>query len=229
MATTVPEPPKVKIEERRDPSQPTGNSGDGGSRNLVPRDGKLPAVKDYSPPPASTGIWVVLASIAMSFAAFTSALIVRQGSALDWRHLTLPRILYWNTLVLFASSIALELARREVGAFMSGPKNQAAKPTRWLYVSLFLGLLFVAGQYVAWAQLRSQGLYLATNPNSSFFYVLTAIHALHVLGGLGGLVRVVLRLNKSILRKSTLDATAYYWHFMDALWVYLLLLLWMKL
>jgi cytochrome c oxidase subunit 3 len=78
-------------------------------------------------------------------------------------------------------------------------------------------------------QLRAQGLFLATNPNSSFFYVLTAIHALHVLGGLGGLVRVIRRMHKSILRKSTLDATAYYWHFMDGLWVYLLLLLWMKL
>jgi cytochrome c oxidase subunit III len=226
MATSV-EPPK--IEERRDPSHLTSNSGNGGWRNTVPADGKLPAVKDYSPPPASTGIWVVLASITMSFAAFTSALIVRQGSALDWRHLTLPRILYLNTLVLFASSFALEVARRRVGAFMGGPKNQAARPTRWLYIALCLGLLFVAGQYVAWAQLRSQGLYLATNPNSSFFYVFTAIHALHVLGGLGGLVRVIHRLNESILRKSTLDATAYYWHFMDALWVYLLLLLWMKL
>jgi len=227
MATTVPEPPK--IEERRDLSRPTGNSGNGGSRNLVPADGKLRAVKDYSPPPASTGIWVVLASITMSFAAFTSALIVRQGSSLDWRHLPLPRVLYLNTLVLFASSFALEVARRRVGSFMGGRKSQGASPSRWLYISLFLGLLFVAGQYVAWGQLRSQGLFLATNPSSSFFYVLTAIHALHVLGGLGGLVRVIHRLNKSILRKSTLDATAYYWHFMDALWVYLLLLLWMKL
>jgi cytochrome c oxidase subunit 3 len=226
MATTVHEPPKI---ERRDPSRPGGNSGNGAGRGLVPVDGKLPGVKDYSPPPASTGIWVVLASIAMSFAAFTSALIVRQGSAPDWRHLTLPRILYLNTLVLFASSFALEVARRRVGAFMSGRKDQGPKPTLWLYIALFLGLLFVAGQYVAWMQLRSQGLFLATNPNSSFFYVLTAVHAVHVLGGLGGLSRVVYRLNKSILRKSTLDATAYYWHFMDALWVYLLLLLWMKL
>jgi cytochrome c oxidase subunit 3 len=72
-------------------------------------------------------------------------------------------------------------------------------------------------------------LFLATNPNSSFFYVLTAAHALHVLGGLGGLVRVIHRTNRSILRKSTLDATSLYWHFMDALWVYLLLLLWIKL
>ena len=237
MATTAHEP--VAIEERNSPPRLADRSGNGGGRNLAPANGKSRGVKDYSPPPASTGIWVVLASITMTFAAFTSAVVVRQGGATDWHHLTLPRILYLNTLVLFASSFALEMARRQVGAFMvaqrttgqrtQGPKTHSEKPTLWLYVSLSLGLLFVAGQYVAWLQLRAQGLFLNTNPNSSFFYVLTAIHALHVLGGLGGLVRVISRLNRSILRKSTLDATAYYWHFMDALWVYLLLLLWMKL
>jgi cytochrome c oxidase subunit 3 len=94
---------------------------------------------------------------------------------------------------------------------------------------LFLGLLFVAGQYAAWSQLRTEGLYLATNPSSSFFYVLTATHALHVLGGLGGLVYVIRKLSKSALRRSQLDAAARYWHFMDVLWLYLLCLLWMKL
>jgi cytochrome c oxidase subunit III len=226
MATTI-QPPK--IEERRESARPLGNSGGGGPRNLVPAAGDLRRIKDHAPPPASTGIWVVLASITMSFAAFTSALIVRQGSAADWKHLTLPPILYLNTLVLIASSITLEVARRRLGAYMTGPRDQAAAPTRWLYVTLGLGLLFVAGQYVAWLQLRAQGLFLATNPNSSFFYVLTGIHAVHVSGGLGGLARVIRRLNQSILRKSTLDATSHYWHFMGALWVYLLLLLWMKL
>jgi len=227
MATTVPEPPK--IDERRDSPRRVSNSGNGGWRNLVPSGGDLRAVMDYSPPPASTGIWVVLASITMSFLAFTSALVVRQGSAADWRHLALPWVLYLNTAVLIASSVTLEVARREVGAFMGGLRTQAAKPTRWLYVTLFLGLLFVAGQYVAWMQLRAQGLYLATNPNSSFFYVLTAVHAIHVTGGLGGLVRVIHRLNKSVLRKSSLDATSTYWHFMGGLWVYLLVLLWIIL
>ena len=226
MATTVHEPPK--IEGQRDPSQSHGGFN-GGGQNLVPGTGNLPAVKHYSPPPASTGIWVVLASITMTFAAFTSALIVRQGSALDWRHLTLPNILYFNTLVLFASSFALEMARRRVRVVAGGLKAESGDPSRWLYVALSLGLLFVVGQYVAWAELRAQGLYLATNPNSSFFYVLTAVHALHVLGGLGGLLRVIRKLSNSTLRKSTLDATAYYWHFMDGLWVYLLVLLWMKL
>jgi cytochrome c oxidase subunit 3 len=92
-------------------------------------------------------------------------------------------------------------------------------------------LVFVTGQYVAWLQLRSEGLYLATNPNSSFFYVLTAVHAIHVLGGLGGLLLVIRRFGRTVptLRKSTLDATSYYWHFMGILWVYLMLVLLLKL
>ena len=143
--------------------------------------------------------------------------------------MTLPPILYLNTLVLIASSVTLGLARRQIGAFMGGRGAPIAQPARWLYVTLFLGLLFVAGQYVAWLQLRSQGLYLATNPNSSFFYVLTAMHVLHVLGGLGGMILVIHRFGRAVLRKSTLDATARYWHFMGGLWIYLLLLLWAKL
>ena len=227
MATTIHEPPTIQKQGSSAP--PVSRTGNGGGRNLVPAGGDPVRLKDYAPPPASTGIWVVLASISMTFAAFTSALMVRQGSVPDWRHLALPQILYFNTLVLIASSVTLEMARRQVGAHMTGPKNQTAAPARWLYVTLFLGLVFVSGQYVAWLQLRAQGLYLATNPNSSFFYVLTAMHGLHLLGGLGGLVRVIRRLDKSILRKSTLDATSRYWHFMDVLWVYLLWLLWTKL
>src|SRR5579863_6953711 len=137
MATTI-QPPKT--EERRDPTRSVGHSGGGGMRNLVPAEGDLRRVKDYAPPPASTGIWVVLASITMTFAAFTSALIVRQGGATDWKHLTLPRILFFNTLLLLASSITLEVARRQVGSFMSGRRDGIANPARWLYITLFLGL-----------------------------------------------------------------------------------------
>jgi cytochrome c oxidase subunit 3 len=224
MATTVHEPPKIDPRGLRDRKR----SGNGGWRNQVPADGDLRVALDHSPPPSSTGIWVVLFAITMMFAAFTSALIVRKAS-LDWRHFTLPSTLYFNTLLLLASSVTLEISRRRVAAFMGGVKSQVEGPARWLYITLILGLLFVAGQYVAWHQLSAQGLYLATNPSSSFFYVLTATHALHVLGGLGGLIYVIGELSKAALRRSTLDATARYWHFMDVLWVYLLLLLWMKL
>ena len=224
MATTVHEPPKLELE--RLPSQGSGN---GGWRNLVPADGDLRRVKSYSPPPASTGIWVGLAAITMTFAAFTSALIVRQGSATDWRHIPLPPILYLNTLIIIASSVTLEVARRRVAAFMGGLRDQALNPARWLYITLALGVFFVAGQIVAWLQLKAQGFGLATNINYSFFYVLTVAHALHLLGGLGGMVRVIGKLNHSTLRRSTLDATSRYWHFMGLLWLYLLLLLWIKL
>ena len=223
MATTIPHPPKIDSERSL-----SHGSGNGGWRNLVPAGGEMRRLKDYSPPPASTGIWVGLAGITMTFAAFTSALIVRQGTA-PLVHVTLPPVLYLNTLLIIASSISLELARRRIASFMGGARDRAASPARWLYLTLLLGLLFVAGQTFAWMQLRSQGFGLATNVSYSFFYVLTVAHALHVFGGLGGLVRVIGKLNKSALRRSTLDATSRYWHFMGALWVYLLLLLWMKL
>jgi cytochrome c oxidase subunit 3 len=225
MATTVHEPPKT--DPRRLPGRK--HSGNGGWRNVVPADGDVRVALDHSPPPSATGIWVVLFAITMMFAAFTSALIVRKGSSLDWRHFTLPWTLYFNTLLLLASSATLEVSRRRIASFMGGLKSQVENPARWLYLTLFLGLLFVAGQYVAWRQLSAQGLYLATNPSSSFFYVLTATHALHVLGGLAGLIYVIRKLSRLALRRSTLDATAHYWHFMDILWLYLLLLLWMKL
>jgi cytochrome c oxidase subunit III len=223
MATTVHEPPKL------DDRHPASGSGNAGWRNLVPADGKLRVGQEYAPPPASTGIWVGLAAISMTFAALTSALVVRKGGSLDWRHFSLPSILYLNTIILFASSFTLEIARRQIANFMKGQSDRVSNPAQWLYATLALGLMFVVGQYFAWRQLSAQGLYLATNPASSFFYVLTAAHALHVLGGLGGLVRVIRKLAKLDLRRSTLDATSRYWHFMDVLWVYLLLLLWIKL
>jgi cytochrome c oxidase subunit 3 len=224
MATTVHEPQKIDLD--RLPSQGSGN---GGWRNVGPTGGDLRRVMPSSPAPASTGIWVGLAAITMTFAAFTSALIVRQGAAPDWQHFTLPSILYLNSLIIIASSITLEISRRQIATFMGGAKTEATTSASWLYVTLCLGFLFVAGQTFAWLQLRSQGFGLATNVSYSFFYVLTVAHAVHLLGGLGGLVRVISKVNHSALKRSTLNATSLYWHFMGVLWLYLLLLLWMKL
>jgi len=217
MATTLHEPPHTEEEV---------GSGSGGFRDFVPAQGNLPAVHDRSPEPSRTGIWVALAAITMSFAALTSALIVRQGAAQDWRHFGLPRILYLNTLVLLASSVSLEVARRQF-ALMNPERIKAS--ARWLYATALLGVVFVTGQYVAWLKLKSEGLFLATNPSSSFFYVFTGVHAVHVFGGLAGLAYVIRRLKRLALRGSTLDVASYYWHFMDMLWLYLLLLLWMRL
>jgi cytochrome c oxidase subunit 3 len=120
MATTIHEPPQ--IDPHRLPED--GHSGSGGWKNLVPVNGDLHVALDHSPPPSSTAIYVVLFAITMMFAAFSSALIVRKGSSLDWQTFTLPSILYFNTLILLASSVTLEVSRRRVAAFMGGLKSQ---------------------------------------------------------------------------------------------------------
>ncbi len=228
MATTLPPPVQHEEEKRERPYD-----GGGGFRNLVPANGDRRVVADPKGEPTRTGIWVALAAIAMTFAALSSALFVREGSSSsDWHHIVLPRILFFNTAALVASSIALEMARHRVAAFMRGQAPKRSAAMLWLNGTMLLGLVFVAGQYMAWLQLRAQGLYLPTNPNSSFFYLFTGVHVIHVLGGLGGLTRVMVLFSGRFgwrLRRSTLDATSYYWHFMGALWIYLLFLLWLKL
>jgi cytochrome c oxidase subunit 3 len=224
MATTI-QPPEIK---RRDDSTPPV-SHDGGGRGPRAAAGNLRYVEDSSPA-SRTGIWVGLAAITMTFAAFTSAMIVRQAS-LDWRHFSLPPILLLNTAILLASGVTLEFARRRVAAFVHGITPSRDASMLWLRVTLGLGLLFVAGQYVAWLQLKAQGLYLATNPASSFFYLFTGVHVIHVIGGLAGLTLAIWRLGRRVptLRVSTLSTVAYYWHFMGLLWIYLLLLLWTRI
>ncbi len=226
MATTLP-PPQVEAERELRPRHGEG----GGIRGLAPASGDLRAVKDPRGEPTRTGIWVALAAIGMMFAALTSALYVREGAATDWHHIVLPPILWFNTLALIASSLALELARHRVAAFMRGQESSRSGAMLWLNMTMLLGLVFVVGQYLAWLNLRAQGLYLPTNPNSSFFYVFTGVHVIHVLGGLGGLSRVIVKFRSTArpLRRSTIDATSYYWHFMGTLWVYLLFVLWTKL
>jgi cytochrome c oxidase subunit 3 len=190
----------------------------------------LRSVGDRAGEPVRTGVWVGLATVAMMFAAFTSAAVVRKGSGNDWQHIVLPTILFYNTIVLVISSITLEIARRKVLIYAKGGNPSQIVPLAWLGSTLALGLVFVVGQFVAWSHLKAQGVYLASSPTSSFFYVMTVVHAMHVAGGLGGLTRVILKTSGHVftLRRSTLDGTAYYWHFMGALWIYLLLLLWLK-
>jgi len=175
---------------------------------------------------SSSGIWVGVFAITMSFAAFTSALFVREGTA-DWAHLVLPSILYVNTLVLLASSGTLEMARHRLLSEAEGTRKASA----WVLLTLLLGLAFCVGQYRAWLDLRAEGIYLATNPNSSFFYLLTFLHALHVCAGILALVYLAGRLvaSHTTFRRSLFLNTAVYWHFMGVLWVYLFLLCRMKL
>jgi cytochrome c oxidase subunit 3 len=177
---------------------------------------------------ASVGVWVAIATISMSFAAYTSALVVRQGASGDWLHFRLPSILWLNSALILASSVTLERGRRnhsrggteaEQGVLaLPGP---VSRTTTWINATLALGILFLAGQ----------GLFHATNPSSAFYSILTALHGLHLAGGLVGLlyVRHRLRRGPALAAGPALGAGALYWHFMAVLWLYLLALLVVRL
>ena len=172
------------------------------------------------------GMWVGLASVGMMFTSLSSAYIVRSASANDWIALPLPRVLLASTALLIGSSVTLEIARRKLKAALSGPY------AKWLSLTVLLGIGFLVAQVFAWRQLAGQGIYVASHPHSSFFYLLTGAHAVHLVGGLLGLTFLWLRSRRQVTeqaliakRKAATDAVSIYWHFMDALWIYLFLLL----
>jgi cytochrome c oxidase subunit III len=167
-----------------------------------------------------TGMTVALGGMLMFFMALVSAYIVRKGFPnSDWRSLNVPGILWLNTVILVASSVTLERSRR----LLADGDNTGFR--HWWGVTTILGLFFLAGQVIAWRQLAAAGLFLASNPSSSFFYVFTATHALHLLGGICGLLAVSLFRPRRLTRSTASEVVAMYWHFMDGLWVFLFLLL----
>ena len=172
------------------------------------------------------GMLVSLASIAMLFTSLSSAYIVRSGVTYDWYPIAVPRVMFGSTALLILGSVSIEIARRKLKQSLSGAYS------KYLLLTLLLGLGFLVSQLFAWRQLAAQGIYISTHPHSSFFYVLTGTHAVHIMGGLLALVFVWRRslrpLDEARLiakRQAAADAISIYWHFMGALWIYLFLLL----
>src|SRR5580700_9768357 len=168
-----------------------------------------------------TGLMVLLAATTMAFAAFTSAFVVRRGISNDWVDLPMPRIVWANTAILLASSVLLELARRSLKTGRRTGFN------RYWTAGTVLGGLFLAGQAVAWWQLNRAGIFVSSNPSSSFFYLLTATHGVHIVGGLSALAYVdvqALRLRLGPGKRTAVDVSALFWHFVDGIWLYLMAL-----
>ncbi|OFV98628.1 MAG: hypothetical protein A3F68_09260 [Acidobacteria bacterium RIFCSPLOWO2_12_FULL_54_10] len=171
-----------------------------------------------------TGMWFSMLGICMFFLAFTSSYIVRSGLSDDWVPVAIPSLMWWTTLLLIASSLTMEKTRR---ALSSGHR---AELNQWLGATLLLGFGFLVGQVAVWRELASRGVFLTTNPSSSFFYLLTASHGIHLLGGVLALLYIareawLYRLGPA--KRTLVEVTAMYWHFMDGLWVYILMLLWL--
>jgi cytochrome c oxidase subunit 3 len=184
----------------------------------------------------------------MLFVSFTSAYIVRQGLPTldehtqtyvrDWISVSLPlTLLLVNTLLLLVSSITVELARRQI------TRQAALAPVKsipgvsvgdergfpWLNITIVLGFGFLFGQWMAWRELADRGFYLATSTSGAFFYVLTGAHAIHLVGGLIALLvsAITALMHRPVeSRRIVVDVTAWYWHFMAVLWIYIFALLW---
>jgi len=204
-------------------------TSDGGGGNLPPTgrngggdDGKRPRRENSSPKRYYTGMALGIVSILMFFMALASAFLVRRGNG-NWIPVHIPTLMWINTVVLLASSATLEMGRHRLAqGRLSGYKNL------WLLTTI-LGAGFLVGQIVAWRRLVAEGIYLASNPASSFFYIFTGAHALHLFGGVAALIYVAKRNfdQAQVTRSVAAEVTSFYWHFLDALWLFLLALLYL--
>lgn len=172
------------------------------------------------------GMWVAMASIMMLFVSLTSAYVLRQSQGLgdrrDWLPLQMPRVLWLTTALLLLSSTSIEMARRALR------HNRFGWFRLLICLTTLLGFAFLAGQLRAWIVLVGQGVFIYSHPHSSFFYILTSLHAIHLLGGIVALLIVTvaaMRLRITRSKRNAVDVTVMYWHFMDLLWIYLFVLL----
>ena len=211
-------PPAIRTLEK--PPGPRGPAGGGDWDRPGPGgDGALPPPRGGTHP-ARIGVWLLMGAITILFVAFTSTYLARRGQS-DWRIGPLPPLLWVNTALLIASSLALEQARR--GARQDRPATVRSS----LSAATLLGIGFVVGQVAAWRQLAAAGVFMASNPHAAFFYLLTGTHALHVAGGICALVYALLR-TRHLTGAAALDVVepaATYWHFVDGLWIYLFAIL----
>lgn len=176
--------------------------------------------------PKKFALLVSCASLVMLFAALTSAYVVRKAAG-NWLEFPLPSVFWFSTIILIISSFTLHFSYK---SFLSG---NAVVYRGLLLLSFLLGIFFIYLQYQGWNALVNIGVELGTNPSGSFLYVLSALHAAHILGGLAALFIAILHAfilpyEVTEKRKLRFEMTQIYWHFVDLLWIYLIVFLWLQ-
>jgi cytochrome c oxidase subunit 3 len=240
MATYTPTSPVDHIDHGHKPPAPPVGGGDDGRGGDVPNYGARLRR-------ARLGLICGIATVCMVFISLTSAYIVRQGLPTfdgtsnsyvrDWGKTDLPwALLAINTALLLMSSLTIELARRNAARqaalapvkSIPGVSLGSESSFPWLGITVLLGFGFLAGQWLAWGELHARGFYVSTNPSSSFAFLLTIAHAIHLAGGMIALLWAASAslLHKPVeARRIVVDITAWYWHFMAVLWIYVFALL----
>ncbi|MFT3909503.1 MAG: cytochrome c oxidase subunit 3 [Ferruginibacter sp.] len=166
-------------------------------------------------------LWVGIGSILMMFAGLTSAYIVKRNQA-NWVTFNLPVAFWYSTAVMVLSSLTLYMASR---AF----KERAMSRYRSLMAgTLVLGVLFIVLQVIGFKQLWHVGITLTGNVSYSFLYIIVGLHGAHVVGGIIALIVMSLKAFSVKTRNYSIvpvDLMSTYWHFVDILWIYLLVFL----
>ena len=172
--------------------------------------------------PARVGLWVFLAVITSLFGLFLSAYYMRltghhgAGPAQDWGALNEPPVLWLNTLLLIAASVAMQAARKAV-------RDSVERSFTALLLGGLLTLAFLGGQFYAWAQVRGTEFFTPANPALAFFYLLTAVHGLHLLGGLYVWGRTLVRMRREDVEaidvRLSVELCSVYWHFLLFVWL----------
>lgn len=166
-------------------------------------------------------LWVAIGSIVMMFAGLTSAYIVKKNQA-GWVSFILPVVFWYSTAVMLASSATLYMARRAFKARLMARYRQLIGAT------MVLGLAFIVLQVIGFSQLWKAGLTLTAGVSYSFLYVIVGLHALHVVGGVIALVVMSLKafsIRTRVYSTVPVELISTYWHFVDILWIYLLVFL----
>lgn len=164
-------------------------------------------------------LWVAIGSILMMFAGLTSAFIVKSNLT-NWKTITMPRIFWVSTGVILLSSLTMQMALR---AF----RQREMKQYRLLIgLTFLLGMLFVGLQWIGFQQLWEQKItFRGSTGAGQFLYVIFGLHALHVIGGVIALLIMFIRAFAGKIKLYSavpVEVMATYWHFVDLLWIYLL-------
>lgn len=166
-------------------------------------------------------LWVAIASILMMFAGLTSAFIVK-SNLVGWRDIKMPNIFWVSTAVIVGSSLTIQMALR---AF----RQREMKNYRSLMgLTVVLGAVFVVLQWLGFKELWEQQniTFRGVSGAGQFLYVIFGLHALHVIGGV---IALIVLFGKAFLGKTKVyssvpvEVASTYWHFVDILWIYLLL------
>ena len=166
--------------------------------------------------PARIGLWLFMAVVTSLFALFLSAYAMRMHHGVGWCHLTVPRIVWLNTVVLLGASVAMQLASSAV-AHGRRPFARTA-----LIAAGVLSIGFLTGQVAAWQAIGPTLYYVQGSPAIAFFYVLTIVHGLHLLGGLYVLGRAAHRFAggaELVDLRQSVSLCATYWHFLLLVWL----------